>query len=61
MDKVKVQSKTLTTAQLALAQEDVNTLLKTEWIVGILDSISKIYGSAKLSYEEDGYVMTIGE
>lgn len=36
MDKVKVQSKTLTTAQLALAQEDVNTLLKTEWIVGIL-------------------------
>lgn len=61
MDKVKVKSTTLTAAQVALAQKDVDTLLKTEWIVGIIHIISEIYGPAKLSYEENEYVMTIGK
>lgn len=60
MDKVKVKSKILTPAQLALAQEDVNTLLKTERIVGIIHIISETYAPAKFSYEDGEYVMTVG-
>lgn len=60
---VKVKSDVLTTAQIALAQQDVNTLseeLKATNLA-ILSRIEGIYGyPAKLSHEGGSYVITIG-
>ncbi len=60
---VKVKSDVLTTAQIALAQQDVNTLseeLKATNLA-ILSRIEGIYGyPAKLSHEGGNYVITIG-
>lgn len=63
MGKLKVKSKILTPAQLALAQQDVDTLseeLKATNLA-IVDRIEGIYGHrTTLSCENDEYVIVIG-
>ena len=60
---VKVKSDVLTAAQIALAQQDVNTLsedLKATNLA-ILSRIEGIYGyPTKLSHEGENCVITIG-
>lgn len=63
MGKLKVKSNVLTAAQVALAQQDVNTLseeLKASNLA-IISRIQGIYGHPTiLSYENGEYVITIG-
>lgn len=63
MGKLKVKSNVLTEAQVALAQQDVNTLseeLKATNLA-IISRIQGIYGYPTiLSYENGEHVITIG-
>lgn len=60
MGTIIVKSDELTPSQLELARQEVERLQKTESIIGVLYLISKMYSPAKLSYENGGYVITIG-